>query len=148
MALISKLSEALGSGWIFGAVSGAAIVACCPGADSQGKEALRSSRQHVVHRHKCDRATARDVSNPTAGLQDQHAALMEIVTDRSGRLLIAAKWLRQSRHRSEPLAVIAKLTDPVQHRNMTTCRPTEALHFSIARSIGNSFNSADGQHLP
>ena len=31
--------------------------------------------RHIVHNHRCDRATARDVSNPSAGLQDQHAAL-------------------------------------------------------------------------
>jgi hypothetical protein len=36
---------------------------------------LRSSRQNIVHHRRCDGAAARDVSDPPAGLQDQHAAL-------------------------------------------------------------------------
>jgi hypothetical protein len=56
------------------------------GAEREGKEGLRSSRQHIVHHHRCDRATARDVSNPPAGLQDQHAALkIGILTERPGK---------------------------------------------------------------
>jgi hypothetical protein len=77
MTLTSKISAAPGPAVISAMIVGAAIVALLMiiGTDREGKEGLRSGRQRIVHHYRGDGATARDVSNPPAGLQDQHAAL-------------------------------------------------------------------------
>jgi hypothetical protein len=88
MTSISKLSEALGSGWIFGALSGAAIVALLLVAlapTAKEKKVCDQVVSTLFHHHRCDRATARDVSNPPAGLQDQHATRNRHVTERPGK---------------------------------------------------------------
>jgi hypothetical protein len=78
MTVTSKILAAPGPAAISGMIVGAAIFALpmiILAPTAKEKKGLRSGRQHIVHHHRCDRATARDVSNPAAGLQDQHAAL-------------------------------------------------------------------------